>query len=110
MLDNLFSLKNNFENIYFIKEEVEILNKIDTNLLKNFKLILCKINRRRIKFKILETFDSDKCVVSFMDNKVKNFYPLDYKNIFSNYCFFENYFEFNNFKFDIKTFQKFTLS
>ena len=106
MLNNLFSLKNNFNKIYLIKEEVEILNTIDTKLLENFKLILCKINNRKIEFEILEKFIDDNCVVSFMDNKIKNFYPLDYKNMSSNYCFFKNYFEFNDFKFEINTFQK----
>ena len=52
MLNNLFSLKTDFTTIYLIKEEVELFNSIDKNLIDNFKKILCKINNRKIDFQL----------------------------------------------------------
>lgn len=105
MLNNLFSLKTDLTTIYLIKEEVELLNSIDKNLINNFKKILCKINDKKIDFQLFKNNTDEKYVLSFLDNKRKNFYPLDYKHLFSSYHFFLNYFEFSDFKFNIKTFQ-----
>jgi hypothetical protein len=49
MLNNLFSLKTDLTIIYLIKEEVELLDSIDKNLINNFKKILCKINDKKRK-------------------------------------------------------------
>ena len=105
MLNNLFSLKTDLTIIYLIKEEVELLDSIDKNLINNFNKILFKINDKKIDFQLFNNNTDEKYVLSFYDNKKKNFYPLDYKNIWSNYNFFLNYFEFSDFKFNIKTFQ-----
>ena len=105
MLNNLFSLKTDLTIIYLIKEEVELLDSIDKNLINNFKKILCKINDKKIDFQLFNNNTDEKYVLSFLDNKKKNFYPLDYKNTWSTYNFFLNYFEFSDFKFNIKTFQ-----
>ena len=105
MLNNLFSLKTDFTTIYLIKEEVELFNSIDKNLIDNFKKILCKINNRKIDFQLSNNNFDEQYLLSFLDNQKKNFYPLDYKNIWSNYNFFLNYFEFSDFKFNIKIFQ-----
>lgn len=105
MLNNLFSLKTDLTTIYLIKEEVELLNSIDKNLINNFKKILCKINDKKIDFQLFKNDTDEKYVLSFLDNKRKNFYPLDYKNPWSSYNFFLNYFDFSDFKFNIKTFQ-----
>jgi len=105
MLNNIFSLKTNFRTIFFLKDEVELFNNIDIKIIKNFKKILCKINNRKINFKYTKNTD-EQYVISFTNNKIKNFYPLDYKNLWSNYNFFLNYFEFSDFKFNIDSFQK----
>ena len=42
MLNNLFSLKTDLTKIHLIKEEVELFNSIDKNIIDNFKKILCK--------------------------------------------------------------------
>ena len=105
MMNNIFSLKTDFKTIYLIKEEVDLLNSIDKNLLDNFKKILCKINNRKIDFQLPNNNFDEQYLLSFLDNQKKNFYPLDYENIWSNYNFFLNYFEFGDFKFNIKIFQ-----
>ena len=105
-MKNLFNLKTEFTKIYFIKEEVEILDSIDKNFINNFKKIICKINNRKIDFQIFKENLDNQYLISFLDNQKKNFYPLDYKNMWSNYNFFLNYFEFGDFKFDLKIFQK----
>lgn len=105
MSNNLFSLKTDLTKIYLIKEEVELFNSIDKNIINNFKKILSKINNKKIDFQLLNNNADEQYLLSFLDNKKKNFYPLDYQSLFSNYNFFLNYFEFSDFKFNIKTFQ-----
>ena len=87
-MKNLFNLKTEFTKIYFIKEEVEILDSIDKNFINNFKKIICKINNRKIDFQIFKENLDNQYLISFLDNQKKNFYPLDYKNMWSNYNFF----------------------
>ncbi len=105
MLNNLFSLRTNLKTIYLIKEEVDLFNNIDKNIINNFKKILDKINNEKINFQFSNDNIDEQYVLSFLDNNSKNFYPIDYKNPWSNYNFFLNYFEFSDFKFNTKAFQ-----
>ena len=105
MLNNLFSLRTDLKTIYLIKEEVELFNGIDKNIITNFKKILNRINGKKINFQLFNDNVDEQHVLSFLDNNNKNFYPIDYKNPWSNYNFFLNYFEFSDFKFNVKAFQ-----
>ena len=106
MIKNLFSLKTDLTKIYLLREEVDLFNSIDKKIIINFKKILCKINDRDIDFQLYENNFDEKYLLSFTDNQNKNFYPLDYKNPWSNYNFFLKYFEFGEYKFDVNIFQK----
>ena len=105
MLNNLFSLRTNLKTLYLIKEEVDLFNNIDKNIINNIKKILDKINNEKINFQFSNDNIDEQYVLSFLDNNSKNFYPIDYKNPWSNYNFFLNYFEFSDFKFNTKAFQ-----
>ena len=106
MLKNLFSLKTSLSKICLLKGEVDLFNKIDPEIIGNFKKIIKKINSQKIDFEIIDQVEDKTNILSFVDNKQKNFYPLDYKNPWSNYNFFLNYFKNGDFKFDISVFQK----
>ena len=103
---NLFNLKNDLNQIYLLKEEIDLFNSIDPNLIEEFKKIVIKINKRDIGFKIFKTGMDDKYLLSFTDNNCNNFYPLNYKNMWSNFNFFKNYFLFSDYNYDPKVFQK----
>ena len=104
MLKNLFSLKTSLSKICLLKGEVDLFNKIDPEIIGNFKKIIKKINNQKIDFEIIDQVEDKTNILSFVDNKQKNFYPLDYKNPWSNYNFFLNYFKNGDFKFDISVF------
>jgi hypothetical protein len=113
---NLFSLKTNLNQIYLIKDEVDFYKKIAKknnfnktyhDIIENFKKIIKKINKRKIEFFIIDKKDyNNPLLLSFFDRNVKNFYPIDYANIWSNYNFFLNYFKFSNYHYNPKVFQK----
>ena len=82
MLKNLFSLKTSLSKICLLKGEVDLFNKIDPEIIGNFKKIIKKINIKKIDFEIIDQVEDKTNILSFVDNKQKNFYPLDYKNHF----------------------------
>jgi FkbM family methyltransferase len=106
MLQNIFSLKTNLNFLYFIKNEIKLLDSIDPNIIKEFKKIIIKINKKNVNFHIFKKGMNKKYLLSFVDNRTKNFYPFDYHNQWSNYNFFKNYLKFSNYEFNSKAFQK----
>jgi len=105
---NIFSLKTELDKIFFINEEVEIYNKIDPKIIDNLKEIIIKINNKKIKFFYTDYKNSknNSSVVSLLNNKFKNFYPLGHTNPWSNYNFFKDYFKFSNYNFNTDSFVK----
>ena len=110
MLQNLFNLKTHYNEIYFIKGEVKLFNSIDQSIIKEFKKILIKLNNKKINFKIYKKGMNTKYLISFLDNQIKNFYPLNYKYQWSNYNFFKNYFKNYEYKYNPKIFHKINAS
>ena len=106
MLKNLFNLKTTFDQIYFKNNEVKLLNSIDKSIIKEIQSILNKINNKNINFQIFKKGMNKKYLVSFIDNRERNFFPIDYKNRWSNYNFFKYYFKYSNYRFNIKAFHK----
>ena len=82
MKNNLFSLKNDLDQIFLLKEEIELYNTIDPNIIEEFKKIIQKINKRDIEFKIFTPGMDKKNLLSFTNNLEQNFYPLDHQNFF----------------------------
>ena len=106
MINKIFSLKTNLDEISLLDNEVKIFDKIDKSILENFKIIIQKINNKKINFFTVSKDKLNDNTISLMDNKFKNFYPLDYKNIWSNYNFFKHYFEFGDYNYEPKNFIK----
>lgn len=107
-MKKVFSLKNDFKEIIFIEEEIKIFNEIDDEIINTFKNILLRINNRKIKFSTIKkniSFDSP-FILSLLDNNFKNFYPLDYRNMWSSFTFFKDYFVHSNYNFNKHTFIK----
>ena len=102
----IFSLKTKLDELFFIDEEVELFNKIDPTIIKNFKEIIKKINNKNITFSYIKGDYTNSSLISFTNNKFKNFYPLDYMNTWSNYNFFKDYFKFSNYNFNTNSFVK----
>ena len=102
----IFSLKTKLDELFFIDEEVELFNKIDPTIIKNLKEIIKKINNKNITFSYIKGDYTNSSLISFTNNKFKNFYPLDYINVWSNYNFFKDYFKFSNYNFNTNSFAK----
>jgi len=106
---NLFSLKTNLNQIFLIEDEVDFYKTMVGwgDIIENFKQIILKINERKIKFFIAKKKDyNNPFLLSFFDHNVKNFYPIDCDNLWSNYNFFLNYFKFSDYNYNPKVFQK----
>ena len=69
----IFSLKTKLDELFFIDEEVELFNKIDPTIIKNFKEIIKKINNKNITFSYIKGDYTNSSLISFTNNKFKNF-------------------------------------
>ena len=105
-MKKVFSLITNFNEIFLIDEEVKIFDNIDSKILKSFKNIVSKLNNRKIKFKIIKKTKALKqpFTISLIDNSFPIFYPLDYNNIWSNFSFFNDYLEYENYSYNKNAF------
>ena len=102
----IFSLKTKLDELFFIDEEVELFNEIDPTIIKNLKEIIKKINNKNITFSYIKGDYTNSSLISFTNNKFKNFYPIDYNSYSSNYNFFKDYFKFSDYTFNSDAFIK----
>jgi len=111
-MKEFFNLVTNLTTITLIEEEVLLFDKINPEIITTFKDIVIKINNSSIIFlqkKALSITEKDN-VLSFTDNSAKNFYPLDYKYMWSSYSFLSSYLKYSNFQYSKEAFVKLNLA
>ena len=63
---NIFSLKTELNELFFIDEEVELYNKIDPTIIKNLEEIIKKINNKNISFSYIKEDYTNPSLISFI--------------------------------------------
>ena len=81
MLKAIFVEKQAYQKFVLLKEKVDLFNKIDPEIIGNFKKIIKKINSQKIDFEIIDQVEDKTSILSFVDNKQKNFYLLTTKSL-----------------------------
>lgn len=109
-MKKVISLKQKFQEVILIEEELDLFDSISPKIINDFKLIIKKLNNNKVYFnkkKLRFTNVNEENTISFLNNEFKNFYILDYLNPHSNFNFFRNFFQLTNqYEFQNIIFQK----